>query len=68
MMKAPKLRFSVSELIRKLAFSNSSIWAIHFRAENVISREIDGVVNLWQIFNKEKQMRDAVVKACLSSG
>jgi len=26
-MKVPKLRFSVSEFIRKLAISNSSIWA-----------------------------------------
>jgi len=44
-MKVPKLRFSVSEFISKLTISNSSIWAIHLRAENVINREIDGVAN-----------------------
>ena len=73
-------RFSVSEFIRKLAFSNSSIWAAHLRAENVINREIDEVANLWQILHEEKQMCDqikcyskfeflfTVVAPCLSSG
>jgi len=28
-MKVPKLRFSVYEFLRKLAISDSSIWAIH---------------------------------------
>ena len=59
-MKVPKLRFSVYEFIRKLAISNSSIWATHLRAENVINREIDGAANLWQILHEEKQMRDQI--------
>jgi len=59
-MKVPKLRFSVSEFIRKLAISNSSVWAIYWRAENVINREVDGVANLWQILHEEKQMRDQI--------
>jgi len=59
-MKVPKLRFSVSEFIRKLAISNSSIWAMHLRAENVINREINGVANLWQILHEENQMRDQI--------
>jgi len=81
-MKVPKLRFSVSEFISKLTISNSSIWAIHLRAENVINREIDGVANWWWILHEEKQMLDqikcyfswkfeflfTVVAPCLSSG
>ena len=47
-MRVPKLRFSVSEFIRELAISNSSIWAIHFRAENVINRE----ETEWQIYGR----------------
>ena len=57
-MKVPKLRFSVFEFIRKLPISNSSIWAINLRVENVINREIDGVANLRQILPEEKQIRD----------
>jgi len=59
-MKVPKLRSSVSEFIRKLAISNSSIWAAHLKAKNVINREIDGEANLWQMLHEEKKMSDQI--------